>query len=166
MCTCIQFKDNLCLLALRRTRLLRHGSADSQKDFLPAPRSSAQGPPRPSSSLPPPLPRFSSGEILKPLSTNYGQLPFRLAIHPSFGSQRSQRKRTSGSSDDNYQLINRAAHKKRPYPTLLRRRSESTILRTFTIPLGHSSESSRKSTGDNRHGREMHAPAADGALLN
>ncbi|KAH3727041.1 hypothetical protein DPMN_052966 [Dreissena polymorpha] len=55
-----------------------------------------------------------------------------------------------------------------PYPTLLRRCSETTIiLRTITIPLGDSSESSRKSSAsDSPPDRDVHAPAADRALLN
>ncbi|KAH3852285.1 hypothetical protein DPMN_094788 [Dreissena polymorpha] len=53
-------------------------------------------------------PRPSSGDVVKPLST-YGQLPFRLAILPNSGSQRSQQERKSGSRDDGTRLINRAA---------------------------------------------------------
>ncbi|KAH3775281.1 hypothetical protein DPMN_176682 [Dreissena polymorpha] len=49
-----------------------------------------------------------SGDEVKPLTT-YGQLPFRLAILPSSGSQRSEQERTSGSMDDGTRLINRAA---------------------------------------------------------
>ncbi|KAH3869354.1 hypothetical protein DPMN_032517 [Dreissena polymorpha] len=54
-----------------------------------------------------------------------------------------------------------------PYPTLLRQSSETTIqLRTITIPLGDSSESSRKSVvSDSRPDRDVHAPAADRALF-
>ncbi|KAH3845180.1 hypothetical protein DPMN_087455 [Dreissena polymorpha] len=57
--------------------------------------------------------RPSSGDVVKPLST-YGQLPFRLAILPSSGSQRSQRERTSGSKDNVTRLIYRAARRSSP----------------------------------------------------
>ncbi|KAH3838062.1 hypothetical protein DPMN_111468 [Dreissena polymorpha] len=53
------------------------------------------------------LSRPSSDDVVKPLSTNV-QLPFRLPILPSSGSQRSQQIRTSGSRDDCSRLINRA----------------------------------------------------------
>ncbi|KAH3833487.1 hypothetical protein DPMN_106798 [Dreissena polymorpha] len=79
---------------------------------------------------------------LNPLST-YGQLLCRLAILPS---SVSRRERTSGSRDDGTSWISRAARRSSPYPTLLRRCSESSIqLRTNTIPLADPSDkSSRK----------------------
>ncbi|KAH3860292.1 hypothetical protein DPMN_023187 [Dreissena polymorpha] len=54
-----------------------------------------------------------------------------------------------------------------PYPNLLRRCSETTILqRTITI-LGDSSESSRNSSAsDSSPDRDVNAPAADRAMLN
>ncbi|KAH3708899.1 hypothetical protein DPMN_068358 [Dreissena polymorpha] len=62
------------------------------------------------------MPRCSrpySGDVVKPLST-YGQLPFRLAILASFGSQQSQRERTPSSSDDVTIGIRRAARRSSP----------------------------------------------------
>ncbi|KAH3876568.1 hypothetical protein DPMN_000414 [Dreissena polymorpha] len=41
--------------------------------------------------------------------STYGQLPFRLAILPSSGSQRSQQERTFGSRDEGTCLIYRDA---------------------------------------------------------
>ncbi|KAH3719245.1 hypothetical protein DPMN_062077 [Dreissena polymorpha] len=35
MCTGIHFKDNSCLVAIKRTRLLRQGSVDNKKTFFP-----------------------------------------------------------------------------------------------------------------------------------
>ncbi|KAH3801421.1 hypothetical protein DPMN_155071 [Dreissena polymorpha] len=58
--------------------------------------------------------RSSFSDVLKPLST-YRQIPFCLAIIPSFGSQRSQRERTSISRDDVAHLIKRSA--RTSYPT-------------------------------------------------
>ncbi|KAH3701041.1 hypothetical protein DPMN_076024 [Dreissena polymorpha] len=57
--------------------------------------------------------RLSSGDVVKPTST-YGQLPFRLAILPSSGSQRSQRKGRSGSRDDGTRLIHRVVRRSSP----------------------------------------------------
>ncbi|KAH3791982.1 hypothetical protein DPMN_145471 [Dreissena polymorpha] len=53
-------------------------------------------------------PRLPSGDVVNQLS-NYGQLPFRLTILPSSGSQRSQEDMTSESRDNGTRLINRAA---------------------------------------------------------
>ncbi|KAH3827141.1 hypothetical protein DPMN_129070 [Dreissena polymorpha] len=55
-----------------------------------------------------------------------------------------------------------------PYPNLLRRCNDTNIhLRTITIPLGDSSESSIKSiASDSLPDGDVHAPAADRALLN
>ncbi|KAH3708906.1 hypothetical protein DPMN_068365 [Dreissena polymorpha] len=112
--------------------------------------------------------RPSSGDVVKSLSS-YGQLPFRLAILPSSVSQQGQQESTSGLRDDGTRLITAARRSSHIRPS-----SDGVVkplftynVRTITISVGDSSESSRKSSaGDSCPGRDMHAPAADRAPLN
>ncbi|KAH3794856.1 hypothetical protein DPMN_148394 [Dreissena polymorpha] len=57
---------------------------------------------------------YSAAPLIPSSSSTHGQLPFRSAILPSSGSQRSRRKRTSGLMDDDALWIRRAARRGSP----------------------------------------------------